>query len=188
MASDHTAHLYEEGANGNRTCPQCGEVSVTTFWHHDSLRYGTGDSAVDLPVDLPVRRCGSCSFEFLDHEGERLRHEAVCRHLGVLTPAEVLGVRKRHGMTRAKFARVTGFGEATLNRWENGLVIQNLANDRYLRLLDTPGAMSLLKSLLAPRSAQPQVPVPGKPKKFRVLKVSDQLRRSQSEFQLRLAS
>lgn len=188
MESDHTAHSYDDGANGNRTCPQCGEASVTTFWHHDRLRYGTGGLAVDLPVDLPVRRCGSCSFEFLDHEAERLRHEAVCRHLGLLSPAKVLGIRKRHGMTRAAFAQFTGFGEATLNRWENGLVIQNLANDRYLRLLDKPGGMSLLKSLLAPKPAQPQVPVPSNLKKFRVLNVSDQQRRSQSGFQLRLAS
>ena len=95
MESDRTAHSYDDGANGNSTCPQCGEASVTTFWHHDRLRYGTGGSAVDLPVDLPVRRCGSCSFEFLDHEGERLRHEAVCRHLGVLTPAAVSYTHKR---------------------------------------------------------------------------------------------
>ena len=27
-------------------------------------------------------------------------------------------------MTRAAFARVTGLGEATLNRWENGIMIQ----------------------------------------------------------------
>lgn len=188
MESDRTTHSNDGAANGNLTCPQCGEASVTTFWHHDRLRYGTGGSAVDLPVDLPVRRCGSCGFEFLDHEGERLRHEAVCRHLGVLTPAEVLGIRKRHGMTRAAFAQFTGFGEATLNRWENGLVIQNLANDRYLRLLDKPWVMSLLKSLLAPRPAQPQGPASSNLKKFRVLKVSEQQRRSQSGFQLRLVS
>ncbi len=188
MESDHTAHSHDDGGNVDRTCPQCGEASVTTFWHHDRFRYGTGDSAVDLPVDLPVRRCASCSFEFLDHEGERLRHEAVCRHLGVLTPAEVLGIRKRHGMARAKFARVTGFGEATLNRWENGLVIQNLANDRYLRLLDKPWVVSVLKSLSAPKLAQPQGPASSNLNKFRVLNVSEQQRRSQSGFRLRLAS
>ena len=38
-------------------------------------------------------------------------------------------------MSRADFSRLTGLGEATLNRWENGILIQNAANDRYLRLL-----------------------------------------------------
>ena len=44
-------------------------------------------------------------------------------------------------MTRAAFTRVTGLGEATLNRWENGIMIQTLANDRYLRLLANPATM-----------------------------------------------
>ena len=121
------------GPDSDLICPQCGAESVTTSWHHDAFNYGSGDAAVTLHVDLPVRHCAACDFEFLDHEGERLRHEAVCRHLGVLTPAEVRAVRERHGMSRAAFAQVTGLGEATLNRWENGAVVQNLANDRYLR-------------------------------------------------------
>lgn len=48
-------------------------------------------------------------------------------------------------MTRAVFAQVTGLGEATLNRWENGVKIQTLANDRYLRLLALPLNVQILK-------------------------------------------
>lgn len=106
----------DDNADVNRKCPQCGEYSVTTYWHHDTFKYGSGDSAPMLHVDLPVRRCEPCDYEFLDHEGERLRHEAVCRHLGVLSPAEISDIRKRFTMTRAEFAEVTGLGEATLNR------------------------------------------------------------------------
>ena len=43
-----------------------------------------------------------------------IRHEAVCRHLGVLAPGEIRALRREHGMSRAAFARLTGFGEATL--------------------------------------------------------------------------
>ena len=50
-------------------------------------------------------------------------------------------------MSRAAFAKVTGLGEATLNRWENGLLIQNRANDRYLRLLASPGNVQALKRM-----------------------------------------
>ncbi len=148
MGPDNTMLPSNDNAIGCLTCPQCGGESVTTFRHHDAFNYGSGDSAVTLHVDLPVRRCTLCAFEFLDHEAESLRHEAVCRHLGVLSPAEVRGIRERHGMTRVAFAQVTGLGEATLNRWENGILIQNTANDRYLRLLATPGTMNRLQSLL----------------------------------------
>ena len=139
-------------------CPLCGDESVTTEWNRDSFEYGTADSAVVLEVDLPVRHCGACDIEFLDHEGERRRHEAVCRHLGVLSPTEISGLRKGLGMSRAAFAELTGLGEATLGRWENGAAIQNRANDRYLRLLSLPGLIDRSAELAAPeRPAQPGV-------------------------------
>ena len=133
-------------AESGYTCPQCGDDTVTTFRHRHTFVYGSGESAVDLTVELPVRHCGSCEITFLDDEAERLEHEAVCQHFGVLTPAEIQRIRESYGMTRAAFAQVTGLGEATLNRWENGIMIQTLANDRYLRLLASPATMQRLKS------------------------------------------
>ena len=75
-----------------------------------------------------------------------MRHEAVCRHLGVLTPKEIIAIRKSYGMSRAVFARLTGIGEASLARWENGLLIQSPAYDRFLFLLTFPENLERLKS------------------------------------------
>ena len=141
MERNDTLNHKGGDATTGRECPQCGENSLSTYRRRDTFEYGTGESAATLNVELPVRRCGSCDLEFIDHEGERLRHEAVCRHLGVLTPAEIAGVRKRYGMSRAAFAEATGLGETTLGRWENGAVVQNAGSDRYLRLLALPGVM-----------------------------------------------
>jgi putative zinc finger/helix-turn-helix YgiT family protein len=187
MESDNIAHQHDGHTDVDRECPQCGEASITTYWHHDTFTYGSGDSAATLQVELPVRRCGSCELEFLDHEGERLRHDAVCRHLGVLSPSDISDIRKRFGMTRAAFAAVTGLGEATLNRWENGAIVQNLANDRYLRLLALPGVMASLKELTSPRHARLRPYVPSA-RKFQVLTVSHKYRRSQENFELRMVS
>ena len=139
-------------------CPMCGSQNVNTTEQRDEYVYGTGDSAVPLPIDLPVRQCEDCHFEYLDHEAERLIHSAVCRHLGVLNPEEVRDIRTRHGMSRSAFARVTGLGEATIGRWEAGSVIQNRANDRYLRLLDKPWVMETLKSITDESSDLPATP------------------------------
>lgn len=147
MLPNNTEYVSADDGSFDHECPQCGEDSVTTHWMLDSFKYGTGDSTVTLQVDLPVRRCQSCDLQFLDREGERLRHNAVCQHLGLLSPTEVLGIRKMYGMSRSAFAEITGLGEATLSRWENGAVIQNLANDRYLRLLSLPGVMASLKAM-----------------------------------------
>lgn len=168
-----------------KTCPQCGSDAVSTSYSRHTFTYGSDDSAVDLTVKLPVRRCDSCKFEYLDEEAERLEHEAICRHFGVLAPAEIRRIRKRYGMTRAAFAQITGLGEASLNRWENGVTIQTHANDRYLRLLARPENMVQLRNQ---RAAAPDAPVPGGDnERFRVLAVSDAIRREQESFQLRRA-
>ena len=187
MEPRNPTYVPDDNVDTNRQCPQCGEYSVTTYWHHDAFKYGSGDAAPVLQVDLPVRRCEPCDYEFLDYEGERLRHEAVCRHLGLLCPAEISDLRKRLARTRAEFAEVTGLGEATLNRWENGAVVQNVANDRYLRLLALPGVMQSLRGLIA----QPRTSVEPNSqdlRKFRVLTVSDGHLRRKERFELRLAS
>ena len=139
------------------SCAVCGEVGVTIEWVQHTFTYGTGKSAAELTARVPVHRCDACDFEYLDEVGHRLQHEAVCGHLGVLPPAEIRRIRKRHDMTRAQFSEVTGLGEASLNRWENGVNIQTHANDRYLRLLANPRAMRELKRLVVrEKSAGPE--------------------------------
>ena len=96
---------------------------------------------------IPVQRCGSCGFDFLNHDAEVIQHEALCKHYGVLTPREIRDLRKRHGLTLAALAQLTGLGEASLGRWENGILIQTIANDRYLRLLSLPGGIDALRSV-----------------------------------------
>ena len=91
-------------------------------------------------------------------------------------------------MTRAAFADVSGLGEATLNRWENGAIVQNLANDRYLRLLAIPEVMARLKRLIAAPSSPTQESVPATVIQFRALNVSREHRRDQANFDLRRVS
>ena len=127
-------------------CFDC-DADTRRIWAEHTLTYGTGADAAELAVRLPVHVCPSCGLEFLDDEAETLKHEAVCAHLGVLSPEEIRGIREMHGMSRAAFSKVTGLGEATLNGWENGILIQSVANDRYLRLLAMSNNMHMLKRL-----------------------------------------
>ena len=165
-------------------CPLCGSEEITTSRHCHSFYYGSGESAVELTVNVPVRRCDTCEFEYLDEVAERVKHEAVCEHFGVLSPGEIRRIRDRHRMTRARFSQVTGFGEASLNRWENGINIQTQANDRYLRLLARPENMRHLEDLMASESPSPSLSLPVK-KRFPSLKFTDALRKQGESFQLR---
>lgn len=146
MAKGEARNAVEDTQQG-WGCPECGGV-VETIMVEDVYRYGTGAAEVALPVTLPVRHCKACGFEFLDDAAERAKREALCNHFGVLTPWEIRDIRKGYGLSRAEFSRLTGIGEASLGRWETGVLIQTLANDRYLRLLAQPGGVDALKEVL----------------------------------------
>ncbi|MDE0307373.1 MAG: helix-turn-helix domain-containing protein [Albidovulum sp.] len=165
------------------SCPVCGGEGIKTTWSIHEFDYGNGEPSVELQARVPVRQCGACEFEYLDEEAERLKHIAVCDHFGVLPPDEIRRIREDHGMTRAAFAHASGLGEASLNRWENGLSIQTHANDRYLRLLAHPEIMSRLQKFTAARLPENRVAgvVAGR---FRVVEVTDVLRKEQAAFRL----
>ena len=127
-------------------CASCGASSVGTEMVLEEFAYGTGEDSVQLSATVPLRTCRDCGFQFTDHHAEDARHDAVCRHLGVMTPREVEAVRARLGMTRAAFADLTRLGEASLARWEKGLLIQNPANDQLLYLLRFPENVERLRS------------------------------------------
>jgi len=127
-------------------CPACEDKDVTTTMETETFTYGEGAEAVELTVRVPVRTCTSCGFQFTDNIAEEIRHEAVCRYLGIMSPKEIQMVRKSYGMSRADFTRLTRIGEASLARWESGQLMQNLAYDQFLYLLTFPENVERLKS------------------------------------------
>ena len=174
-------------ASKGYTCPQCEDTRISTSIYQDRLIYGTGESAAEIVVDLPVRRCSACDFQFIDSEAEEIKHAAVCQYLGVLPPEAIVKIRRKHGFSRAAFAQVTGLGEASLSRWEKGINIQNPANDRYIRLLEDPRVMRHLRELATIeelKSRQPENNV----LQFRSLEVTPERRKQQADFRLRKAA
>jgi len=135
-----------------------------------------------LSARIPVRRCEECGNQFLDAEAEDLMHEAVCRHLGVMTSSEVRAIRRQSGrLSRAEFARITRLGEATIGRWERGELIQNAAYDQLLYLLTFPENLVRIRERVEMRERNPHsmTHVAGA---FRVLNVTRGLRAQAREF------
>src|SRR5439155_23860306 len=98
-------------------CPQCGRTPIDTEIHSQRFRYGEGDEAVELVASVPVRRCVSCGFEYLDEKAETARHEPVCRHLRVLSPRVIVHLRTQYGFSPVDLARLTRLGQPTVARW-----------------------------------------------------------------------
>jgi putative zinc finger/helix-turn-helix YgiT family protein len=124
-----------------RRCNECGAGSVRLSFKDDHFIYGSGPDATDLTARVPVWTCNECGDAYTDGVAEDLRHEAVCRHLGVLNPSEVRAVREKYRMSQSEFAKATGFGLASVKRWETGALMQNQSADRLLRLLATDASI-----------------------------------------------
>jgi putative zinc finger/helix-turn-helix YgiT family protein len=135
MNFDQFPSLVQQEPDGKVQCPNCGHQNVKTTFTADTFTYGDGPSAVKLTANVPLRSCLECGFQFLDAAAEDVQHEAVCRHLGVLTPPQIRALRRKNGLSRASFAQLTKLGEATIARWERGELIQNAAYDHLLYLL-----------------------------------------------------
>lgn len=130
-----------------RICDECGERSVRGSFREQQFIYGDGADAVELRARIILWACAHCGHAYTDGDAEDSRHEAVCRYLGVLSPKEIHEIRETQGMSQAEFAKVTGFGLASVKRWETGALIQNQAADRLLRLIG--GDASIMARLVA---------------------------------------
>lgn len=164
------------------TCGFCGGSRVNTRFENDEFLYGEGVDAVVLSATIPVHQCEACGAQFTGDAAEDIRHEAVCNHLGVLTPSEIRQLRERHHLSRGDFAKLTRIGEATIARWERGALIQNAGYDQLLRLLQLDDNIQWLQSA---RSSSVNAVQPTQIAQFRYLTVDETRLKEQAQFKLR---
>ena len=168
----------------NLLCPEC-ETLVNTEWQTINFEWGLKEPRARLSARLPVRICPKCGFSYLDYVGEDLKHDAVCRHLNVLTPREIKQIRTSHRMTRTEFAKLTGLGEASIGRWERGELIQSVANDRYLRLLAATDGVLRLRDAIQNTTEEEEEAAEDFTPEFRIVSQTEQSRIDRSNFSLR---
>ena len=125
-------------SRGKCLCAMCGSENISTKEEDYDFPYGTEEKSAQITAHVTVNYCEECGFSWLDNMAQELCHEAVCRHEGVMSPAEIRKLRDSYGLSQSEFADATGLGVATVSRWERGIVIQNEAYDKYLSLLKLP--------------------------------------------------
>jgi YgiT-type zinc finger domain-containing protein len=64
--------------NDEMICPSCGGNNITINIVSTAFQYGDSDI---VPVQLPVRTCNTCEFEFCGYEAEEARDAAVKTYL-----------------------------------------------------------------------------------------------------------
>jgi putative zinc finger/helix-turn-helix YgiT family protein len=166
-----------------RVCDCCGEESVRLRYDTERFNYKTEhDRIVELSAQVPVWACESCGEQYTDADAEEIRHATVCGYLGRLTPVEIKELRENIGCSQTQFANLTGFGVASVKRWESGSLIQGLAQDRYLRLLRQARNIAALRAMAGIREH-----AVAKKRAFRTELTADAIAHA-SVFQLRIKS
>lgn len=168
-----------ETVTGNETkkepCLLCEESEATLSYEDQAFNYGPVENGVVIQALVPVWTCGACGEQYLDEAAEDIKHNAVCAFLGRLTPREIKQVRVDFHMLQEQFADFTGYGIASVKRWESGAQIQSESVDKHLRLLRSLGVAEVVK-----RSAPPR------PRAFRTM-ISEEARERARDFDLRMA-
>jgi putative zinc finger/helix-turn-helix YgiT family protein len=132
-------------------CPWCGVDGEATT-SEQQICGSIGDK--EISETISVWKCRACDF-WIQWEGTdvaelrvRLEDEKKDRSYptNMLTGQEIRELRERHGLSRKELELLTGFGEASIKRWERGAV-HNASVDTFLRLIDDGVVMERLRQL-----------------------------------------
>lgn len=98
-----------------------------------------------ITVQSKVAICSRCHEkifdEELDSENINRAYEIYRKKHDLLLPGEISEIREKYGISQISLAKLLGWGEVTINRYENG-AIQDKAHDEVLRLLNHPRTMN----------------------------------------------
>jgi putative zinc finger/helix-turn-helix YgiT family protein len=126
-------------------CPSCGSTDISSSNEEEEFPFRHGQERVMLAALVPVQTCRACGTSFTDYRGEDAREQAIARYLGILRPKELIAIREQLGLSREKFAELTGIGGASIARWESGRSRQNKALDNLVYLSSFADNVSRLR-------------------------------------------
>lgn len=147
-------------------CIECGSENCTERTVMQQFPYGVSDDQVILSASFPVVTCSECGYQSFDERGEAARFAAICRHHGVHSPEERQKMRQLVGLSRSEFCELSGFGPASLQRWENGTIIPNLSSDRLTYLMQYPDNVLRLRQLTIGKPVREDTAQAGQPLGF----------------------
>lgn len=106
---------------------------------HDGRLY-----TVEIPR-LRVPRCAACGELVLENDADEQIAQALREQIGLLSGEQIRANREELGLSQRNLAEHLGVAVETISRWENGVLTQTRAMDRYLRVyFGVPAARAAL--------------------------------------------
>lgn len=127
------------------TCPICGEGHLQLRVGQNKVKY---KDRIGL-ISLFYSECEACGSEQADATQTRDNKRAMLAFKkevdGLLTGAQLKGLRNRLNITQSQAAAIFGGGPVAFSKYENDDVMQSESMDKLLRLADAvPAAFTYL--------------------------------------------
>lgn len=118
-----------------RYCEQCNQLRDTNI---KTVKETYKVKDVEVTVESEVRYCDLCGEELwdkdLDDSTLKKAYAEYKKREGLLSAEEMKEIRAKYDLSQSSFAKLLGFGEKTITRYENG-AIQDKAQDNLIRLM-----------------------------------------------------
>lgn len=125
-------------------CGKCDFVEETRIENRIELIPVKGENT---EVNSSVRICSKCGEDIFDDELENknltFAYDMYRRKHNILFPEQIKGIREKYSLTQQNLARLLGWGEVTLSRYENGSLPEESHNN-LLKLIQDPFNMQKL--------------------------------------------
>ena len=116
-------------------CNKCEQFCKTIIIEKEQTLSVKGKT---FTLVAPVRICADCGEEIydsnLDSETLDRFYNAYRDSEGLLLPSDIKSIRLQYNLSQASFAKLLGFGEKTITRYENG-AIQDACHDNLIKLI-----------------------------------------------------
>lgn len=125
-------------------CPECGKLVVPEITEEDREVVLRGEK---FTVKSTMPKCSECGSEFLmagvENDSFTLAYDEFRKKHKLLYPAEITAIREMYGLSPKPFAKLFGWGELTVYKYEKG-ALQDNAHDEVLRFINDPENMKMI--------------------------------------------
>ena len=113
-----------------KECPVCEVERDLIYGEMDEVLKVRGE---DIEVTSRVHYCPEGNHYFYDVEDEEEKFQIAYREYrkrkGLLQPEEIRQIREQYGLSQKNFARLLGWGDITIHRYESGAIQDDAHND-----------------------------------------------------------
>jgi len=125
-------------------CPECGKLMVPVIAEAVRKAVIRGE---EFEVTGNMPKCTECGREFIsggiENNTYTLATEQYRKKHNLLDPAEIKQIREKYGLSPKPFARLLGWGELTVYKYETG-ALQDDVHDEVFKLIKDPEIMKML--------------------------------------------